>query len=250
MNPYYIYALKDPRTSPARTFYVGKGTGNRAWEHTLRVDSTRKGQRISEIQESGFLVITTVLADELTEAQALKLEAELISAFGTEDSGGILTNSVIPSGMVRSKPKTTVVPSGVVEKAQVALELLKASVLELAQANPEGITNSVASKVLGLQSDYAGGSKDYLAWSILGLLMREGKMVRGDAKKHRVVVRRGDESLLSSPTYPQPPLADGCVPLADWGADPLFLGLNVKAFLPEASCWPSSLSWCSPRSSR
>lgn len=84
MNPYYIYALKDPRTSPARPFYVGKGTGSRAWEHTLRVDNTRKGQRIAEIQNTGHTVVTTVLADDLTETQALKLEAELISAFGME----------------------------------------------------------------------------------------------------------------------------------------------------------------------
>ncbi|PLC49465.1 hypothetical protein CR159_12735 [Pollutimonas subterranea] len=53
MNPYYIYALKDPRTTPAVPFYVGKGTGVRAWEHTLKVDSTRKGKRIAEIHAAG-----------------------------------------------------------------------------------------------------------------------------------------------------------------------------------------------------
>jgi hypothetical protein len=31
MNPFYIYALKDPLISPAMPFYIGKGTGNRAW---------------------------------------------------------------------------------------------------------------------------------------------------------------------------------------------------------------------------
>lgn len=189
MNPYYIYALKDPRTSPARAFYIGKGTGSRAWEHSLRVDVTRKGQRIAEIQGAGHSVVTTVLADDLTETQALKLEAELIAAFGTEATGGLLTNSVIPTGVtVKARPGVAV-PSGAVEKAQVGLDLLKSAVLELAQANPDGVTNSDASKSLGLQSDYAGGSKDYLAWSLLGLLMKEGRMVRGDRKKHRAVVR-------------------------------------------------------------
>ncbi len=24
---YYVYALKDPRSSPAQAFYIGKGTG-------------------------------------------------------------------------------------------------------------------------------------------------------------------------------------------------------------------------------
>ena len=189
MNPYYIYALKDPRTSPAQAFYIGKGTGNRAWEHTLRVDQTQKGKRIAEIQIAGHFVVTTVLADDLTEIQALKLEAELIGAFGTIANGGTLTNAVSPSGQVSKVRKGLVVPSGSVEKAQVALELLKSAVLELAQANPEGITNSDTAKTLGLQSNYLGGSKDYLSWSLLGLLMQEGKMIRGEQKKHKATVK-------------------------------------------------------------
>jgi hypothetical protein len=145
--------------------------------------------RIAEIQAQGFDVITTILADELTEAQALKLEAELIASFGTLDSGGLLTNSVIPAGDAPKERTGLTVPAGVVEKAQIGLELLKAAVFELAQANPQGIMNADASKSLGLQSDYAGGSKDYLAWSILGLLMREGKVVRGERRKHQAVTR-------------------------------------------------------------
>ena len=82
-----------------------------------------------------------------------------------------------------------VVPSGSVEKAQVALELLKSAVLELAQANPDGITNSDTAKTLGLQSNYLVGSNDYLSWSLLGLLVQEGKMVRGDHKKHKATVK-------------------------------------------------------------
>lgn len=189
MNPYYIYSLKDPRSSPAQPFYVGKGTGNRAWEHTIRVDKTRKGERIAEIQSAGFEVVTTVLADDLTEAQALKLEAELIAAFGTLSNGGILTNAVMPTGTLGRIREGLVVPSGSVDKAQIGLELLKAAVLELAQANSSGITNSDVAKALGLQSDYAGGSKDYLSWSVLGLLMREGKMIRDESRKHRAVVK-------------------------------------------------------------
>ncbi|GGC09382.1 hypothetical protein GCM10007205_18150 [Oxalicibacterium flavum] len=189
MNPYYIYALKDPRATPATPFYIGKGTGVRAWEHTLNIDSTRKGHRIAEIVSSGYEVLTTVLADDLTEHQALKLESELISAFGTEATGGSLTNSVVPAGSSKKIRKGLVVPSGVVEKAQIGLELLKSSILELAQANSDGILNSDASKVLGLQSDYLGGSKDYLAWSVLGILMREGKMVRVEPRKHKATVK-------------------------------------------------------------
>lgn len=190
MNPYYIYALKDPRQSPARPFYVGKGTGNRAWDHSLRVDATRKGKRIAEIHAAGLKVITTVIANDLTEIQALKLEAELVAAFGTEDTEGLLTNAVVPSGLQGKVKAGVIVPSGAVEKAQIALELMKESVLEFAKANPEGISNGDASKFLGLQSDYAGGSKDYLAFSILGLLMREGKIHRAKGqRKHKAVVQ-------------------------------------------------------------
>jgi len=188
MSAYYIYALKDPRTSPARPFYIGKGTGIRAWDHTIRVDQTRKGRRIAEIHSEGIEVVTTVVADGLNEIQALKLEAELISAFGTEDTGGFLTNSVVPSGASRVR-ENVVIPAGAIEKAQLGVELLKSAVLELAHANVGGITNSDAAKTLGLQSDYAGGSKDYLSWSVLGLLMREGKMRRAEKKKHLAIVR-------------------------------------------------------------
>ena len=184
---YYIYALKDPRNG--KPFYIGKGTGIRAWEHAAKADETRKGRRIMEIQGAGLELIVSKLADGLSELQALKLEAELISAFGTEDTGGILTNSVQPSGFYAKVPKNLSVPLGVREKAQLGLRLLKEAVLELAQGNGEGVTNSDVAKALGLQSDYLGGSKDYLSWSLLGLLMREGKMKRVDKKKHKAVVR-------------------------------------------------------------
>ena len=65
----------------------------------------------------------------------------------------------------------------------------KEAVLELAQANAEGVTSSEVVKALGLQSYYAGGSKDYLSWTLLGLLMREGRMAKVDKKKHKALTR-------------------------------------------------------------
>ncbi len=124
------------------------------------------------------------MADGLSELQAIKIEAELISALGTEQTGGLLTNTVIPSGSIGKPRKTLVVPQGVAEKAQLGLALLKDAVLELAKANPKGITNSDTASALGLRSDYGGGSKDYLSYSILGLLMREGKLARDQVSKH------------------------------------------------------------------
>jgi hypothetical protein len=129
--------------------------------------------------------LVTQLADGLSELQAIKIEAELISAFGTEATGGMLTNVVIPSGNVLKIRKTLVVPEGVLEKAQLGLALIKDAILELAKANPKGITNSDAASALRIRSDYGGGSKDYLSYSVLGLLMRDGKLGRqGNSRLH------------------------------------------------------------------
>jgi uncharacterized protein len=186
-DSFYVYALKDPRNG--RPFYVGKGTGTRAWDHGLRVDKTRKGKRIEEITSKGLDVIVSILAEGLSELQALKLESELVTAFGTEKTGGFLTNTVIPSGKSAKVPRELVIPFGLREKAQLGLAFLKETILELAKANPRGILNSDAVKALGLQSDYKGGSKDYLTWSIIGILMREGRLKRADAKRHVAQVK-------------------------------------------------------------
>jgi uncharacterized protein len=183
---YYVYALKDPRESPAMPFYVGKGTGTRLYDHLIHPDDSRKGLKIKEIEAAGHKVLVTRLVDSLSEPQAIRLEAELIAAFGTVDTGGRLLNSVLPTGLSKKARSSVVIPSGVKEKAQVALAILKDAVLELAKANPCGISNSETASFLGLRSDYGGGSKDYLSYSILGILMREGKLERSKSNKKHI----------------------------------------------------------------
>jgi len=186
---FYVYALKDPRLNPATPFYIGKGAGVRAWDHELRVDQSAKGERIRQIHAAGLKVLTVKLIEGLSEAEAFRIESELISAFGTEASGGLLTNAVVPKGVRLSSRRGVIVPAGAVEKAQIALEHLKSAVFETTQANKDGVTNYEIAKCLGLQSDYGGGSKNYLSYSVLGILMREGKVKRQQDKKHIAAVR-------------------------------------------------------------
>ncbi len=175
-NSYYVYALKDPRSNPAKIFYIGKGTGSRAWNHIINIDETRKGLFIQEIMGSGKDVMVAQLVSDLTEAQALKIESELISSFGTIDAGGTLYNTVVPTGIVRRVQNNINVPTGVVDKSQIGISLLKDAIEEFAEANPEGITNSDSAHYLGLQSDNDGKQQDYLTYSVLGILLKEGRI--------------------------------------------------------------------------
>ena len=153
---FYIYMLKDPRSTPAKPFYVGKGVGTRAWDHLLAPDQTKKGLLISEIKAAGQEVLVSKVCEDLTEIQAIRLEAELIAALGLKETGGLLLNSVRPTGLARGRKRDVVIPTGAPEKAQLALNLLLDAVLELATANPDGVTNADVCHALGLHSNYTG----------------------------------------------------------------------------------------------
>ena len=107
-----------------------------------------RGQRIEAIHAAGVKAIVALLVTGVSEVQALQLEAELISAFGTEDTGGLLTNTVIPSGLGGKRRREVVVPSGAKENAQLGLELLKGAVLDFVKANGTGVTNSDTASLL------------------------------------------------------------------------------------------------------
>jgi hypothetical protein len=64
------------------------------------------------------------------------------------------------------------------EKAQRGLSLLKEAVLEVLGNHPEGLQNAQIADLLGLRSDYKGANKDYLSWSVLGLLFNSAQVER------------------------------------------------------------------------
>lgn len=100
---YYVYRLIDPRNG--ETFYVGRGQGNRVFQHIketqyIRNESylTDKLQTINDIQKSGLKVIHVIHRHGLTEAQVGVVEAALIDAYpnATNIQGGFLSNDFGP----------------------------------------------------------------------------------------------------------------------------------------------------------
>ena len=91
---YYVYRLIDPRNG--QTFYVGKGKGNRIFQHVLGAidyydgvnkkeideeNDPNKLRIIQEIREAGLEVVHIIQRWNLTEKEAFEVEAALIDVF-------------------------------------------------------------------------------------------------------------------------------------------------------------------------
>lgn len=82
LNGYYVYALIDPRTD--KVFYIGKGVGNRVFNHEVEsnkspVSEKIKLQTISSIEKAGLNVKRVIVNWGLTESEAFAAEASLIN---------------------------------------------------------------------------------------------------------------------------------------------------------------------------
>lgn len=84
---YYVYFLQDPRDS--KVFYVGKGVGNRVFNHldcTVETDGeTEKLDKIREIVNSSNKVNHFILRHGLNEKIAFEIEASLIDFIGMKN---------------------------------------------------------------------------------------------------------------------------------------------------------------------
>ena len=62
--------------------------------------------------------------------------------------------------------------------AQDGLKAIEIAILNELRSLPSGMTNGDLTRVLGLESDQMGKQKNYLCWSVLGRLMKAGKVER------------------------------------------------------------------------
>lgn len=62
------------------------------------------------------------------------------------------------------------------EKAQAGLKQIQDAILEHLENHPEGSSNKEVADALGLLSDYEGANKNFLTWSIFGILVKEDRV--------------------------------------------------------------------------
>jgi uncharacterized protein len=97
---FYVYALVDPRDS--RIFYVGKGKGDRVYQHARNaqaVGEDRRSAKINQIREihaKGLQVGVEIIRHNLEDDQAYEVEAGVIDALRL--TGLPLTNKASGKG--------------------------------------------------------------------------------------------------------------------------------------------------------
>lgn len=80
---FYVYGLVDPRTDTI--FYIGKGKGNRTWQHADRVrcgrssGNARKDEVIAQLHAEGLEPSVKIIAEYDDQADAFEHEIELIA---------------------------------------------------------------------------------------------------------------------------------------------------------------------------
>src|SRR5436190_1840441 len=95
MDDFYVYGYSDPESTDPY-FYIGKGRGNRAYQHLTLCRRKAIGhfyKKLKKILEEGRKPKITFLSKNLTEGAALQFEITLIHVYGRIDLGtGYLCN--------------------------------------------------------------------------------------------------------------------------------------------------------------
>lgn len=95
---YYVYQLLDPRTN--LPFYVGKGTGNRAYSHNKFKDGNNnvyKDRYIRSIRRIGLEPIVDIIQHFDNERDAYNYEETLIESIGLDNLTNLVPNACPPS---------------------------------------------------------------------------------------------------------------------------------------------------------
>ena len=105
LKDFYVYELVNSLTK--EVFYIGKGTGDRAYQHKKEANNTDKSNNrlneIRKIESSGGEVIERVIGRYITEKEAFAVESTLIHwVYGRDklknDTGGHGCDSIRPFG--------------------------------------------------------------------------------------------------------------------------------------------------------
>jgi len=107
---YYVYKLLDPRTNVV--FYVGKGTGNRAYSHNQFKDGNNnyyKDSIIRDLHKQNLEPIVEIIKYFADEQKAYKYEEQLIETIGIDNLTNITKNARPPSKKGWKPSKETLV---------------------------------------------------------------------------------------------------------------------------------------------
>ncbi len=67
--------------------------------------------------------------------------------------------------------------------AQEGLRQIETAILQLLDANPQGLRNADIARNLGLSFDFGGNYKNHVTYGVLGSLMAQGKVSRDEGTK-------------------------------------------------------------------